>query len=53
VGDRGDTDLVAAAAMRLDAALVLTGETSRADADGFEPKPVGIGETLAELLLAG
>ena len=52
VGDRVDTDLAAAAAMDLDAALVLTGETSRADADGFEPKPVGIGETLAELLFA-
>jgi HAD superfamily hydrolase (TIGR01450 family) len=52
VGDRVDTDLAAAAAMKLDAALVLTGETSRADADGFEPKPVGIGQTLAELLLA-
>jgi glycerol-1-phosphatase len=53
VGDRVDTDLAGAAAMQLDAALVLTGETNRADADGFEPKPVGIGETLAELLLAG
>jgi glycerol-1-phosphatase len=53
VGDRVDTDLAAAAAVKLDAALVLTGQTSRADADGFEPKPVGIGETLAELLLAG
>jgi glycerol-1-phosphatase len=52
VGDRVDTDLAAAAAMDLDAALVLTGETSRADADGFEPKPVGVGETLAELLFA-
>jgi glycerol 3-phosphatase-2 len=53
VGDRVDTDLAAAAAVKLDAALVLTGQTSRADADGFEPAPVGIGETLAELLLAG
>jgi glycerol-1-phosphatase len=53
VGDRVDTDLAGAAVMQLDAALVLTGETNRADADGFEPKPVGIGETLAELLLAG
>jgi glycerol-1-phosphatase len=52
VGDRVDTDLAAAAAVKLDAALVLTGQTSRADADGFEPKPVGIAETLAELLLA-
>jgi glycerol-1-phosphatase len=51
VGDRVDTDLAAAAAAKLDAALVLTGEASRADADGFEPKPVAIGETLAALLV--
>jgi HAD superfamily hydrolase (TIGR01450 family) len=51
VGDRVDTDLAAAAAAKLDAALVLTGEASRADADGFEPKPVAIGDTLAALLV--
>jgi glycerol 3-phosphatase-2 len=51
VGDRVDSDLAAAAAAQLDAALVLTGEGSRADADGFEPKPVAIGDTLAALLL--
>jgi glycerol-1-phosphatase len=51
VGDRVDTDLAAAAAAQLDAALVLTGEATRADVDGFEPKPVAIGETLAALLL--
>jgi glycerol-1-phosphatase len=51
VGDRVDADLAAAAAARLDAALVLTGEASRADADGFEPPPVAIGETLAALML--
>jgi glycerol-1-phosphatase len=48
VGDRVDTDLAAA---KLDAALVLTGEASRADADGFEPKPVAVGDTLAALLV--
>jgi HAD superfamily hydrolase (TIGR01450 family) len=51
VGDRVDTDLAAAAAAELDAALVLTGEASRADVDGFEPKPVAIGDTLAALLV--
>ena len=51
VGDRVDTDLAAAAAAQLDAALVLTGEAIRSDADGFEPKPVAIGDTLAALLL--
>ena len=52
VGDRVDSDLAAAAAAGLDAALVLTGEATRADADGFEPKPVAIEANLAALLLA-
>jgi glycerol 3-phosphatase-2 len=51
VGDRVDTDLGAAAAAKLDAALVLTGGATHADADGLEPKPVAIAETLASLLL--
>jgi glycerol-1-phosphatase len=51
VGDRVDTDLAAAAAAHLEAALVLTGEATREDADGFEPPPVAIGETLAALML--
>jgi glycerol-1-phosphatase len=50
VGDRVDTDLEAARAARLDAALVLTGGAQRADVDGREPPPVAVGETLAELL---
>jgi glycerol 3-phosphatase-2 len=53
VGDRVDTDLGAAAAAKLDAALVLTGGATHADADGLEPKPVAIAETLASLLLKG
>ncbi len=52
VGDRVDTDLTAAAAARLDAALVLSGGTKREALNGFEPKPVAVTETLAELLLA-
>jgi glycerol 3-phosphatase-2 len=53
VGDRVDSDLAAAAAADLDAALVLTGEATREDADGFEPPPVAIGDTLAALMLRG
>jgi glycerol 3-phosphatase-2 len=52
VGDRIDTDLGAAAAAGLDAALVLTGGAKRADLDGFEPAPVAVGETLASLLVS-
>jgi HAD superfamily hydrolase (TIGR01450 family) len=52
VGDRIDTDLAAAAAAGLDAALVLSGGTTRAELDGFEPPPVAVGETLAALLVA-
>lgn len=51
VGDRVDTDLAAAAAAHLEAALVLTGEAKREDADGFEPPPIAIGDTLAALML--
>jgi glycerol-1-phosphatase len=51
VGDRVDTDLGAAAAAGLDAALVLTGEATRSDVDGFEPKPIAVADTLAALLL--
>jgi HAD superfamily hydrolase (TIGR01450 family) len=52
VGDRVDTDLSAAAAAELDAALVLTGGTKREALNGFEPVPVAVTDTLAELLLA-
>ena len=52
VGDRLDADVAAAARLRLDAALVLTGGTSRAEADAAEdPRPVAVAETLAELVL--
>jgi HAD superfamily hydrolase (TIGR01450 family) len=51
VGDRVDSDLAAAAAAHLEGALVLTGEATREDADGFEPPPVAIGDTLAALML--
>ena len=51
VGDRVDTDLAAAAAAQLDGALVLSGGTKREALNGFEPPPVAVAETLADLLL--
>ena len=50
VGDRVGSDLAAAAAAELDAALVLGHGTDRAELDGFEPEPVAVGDTLAGLL---
>lgn len=52
VGDRVDTDLGAAAAAKLDAALVLSGGTERQALNGFEPEPVAVTDTLADLILA-
>jgi len=52
VGDRVDTDLAAAAAAELDAALVLSGGTERHALNGFEPAPVAVTDTLADLILA-
>jgi HAD superfamily hydrolase (TIGR01450 family) len=52
VGDRVDTDLSAAAAAELDAALVLSGGTERQALNGFEPQPVAVADTLADLILA-
>ena len=50
VGDRVASDLAAAAAAGLDAALVRSASSDHDELDGFEPQPVAIGETLAELL---
>ena len=52
VGDRLDTDIVAAAKAHVDAALVLTGDTTREEAEAAKkPKPIAIAETLADLVL--
>jgi HAD superfamily hydrolase (TIGR01450 family) len=50
IGDRLDTDVVAAHRARVDAALVLTGGARREDAEAAEPGPVAVAATLAELL---
>ena len=49
--DRVDTDLAAAAAAGLDSALVLSGGARRKDAEGLDPAPVAVAETLAALLV--
>ncbi len=51
VGDRVDTDLAAAAAAGLDSALVLSGGARREDAEGLDPAPVAVSETLSALLV--
>jgi glycerol-1-phosphatase len=52
VGDRVDSDLGGAAAAGLDAAIVLTGVTSRAEAEeASDPAPVAIAADLHELLV--
>ena len=53
VGDRLDSDLAGAAAAGLDGAIVLTGGTSRAEAEAAaDPAPVLIAATLHDLVLA-
>jgi HAD superfamily hydrolase (TIGR01450 family) len=52
IGDRIDTDLAAAAKAHIDAALVLSGGATRAEAATAEPKPVAVADTLADLVLA-
>jgi glycerol-1-phosphatase len=50
VGDRVRSDLAAAAAAELDAALVRSDGSDHEELDGFEPQPVAVADTLAELL---
>ena len=52
VGDRLDTDLAGAAAAGLDGAIVLSGGTSREQAElANDPAPVAIATDLATLVL--
>ncbi len=54
VGDRLDSDLRGAAATGLDGAIVLTGVTSREEAEAaVDPAPVAIAPDLATLVLSG
>jgi HAD superfamily hydrolase (TIGR01450 family) len=51
IGDRLDADIAAAEKARLDSALVLTGGTSRKEADAAkEPKPLVVADSLAALV---
>jgi glycerol-1-phosphatase len=52
VGDRVDSDLAAAKAAQLDAALVAASADARAALDGFEPRPVAVADSLARLLVS-
>jgi glycerol 3-phosphatase-2 len=53
IGDRLDADLEGAAAAGLDAAIVLTGVTGRAEAEAAsDPMPVAIAEDLHRLVMA-
>jgi HAD superfamily hydrolase (TIGR01450 family) len=51
VGDRLDVDVAGARRAGMDSALVLTGATSRAEADAADPRPTYIAESLATLVL--
>ena len=54
VGDRLESDLCGARAAGLDAAIVLTGATSREEAESAqEPAPVAVAASLGELVLDG
>jgi ribonucleotide monophosphatase NagD (HAD superfamily) len=51
VGDRLDSDLAGAAAARLDGAIVLSGVTTREEAEAArDPEPVAIADTLHGLV---
>jgi NagD protein len=50
IGDRMDTDIVAGLEAGLEAILVLTGVTSRAEAERHAYRPSRIVESIAEIL---
>jgi len=51
VGDRLDSDVLGARRAGMDSALVLTGATTRAEADAADPRPTHIADSLAALVL--
>jgi HAD superfamily hydrolase (TIGR01450 family) len=51
VGDRLDTDVAGARRAGIDGALVLTGVTSRLEADAADPRPTHVADSLAALVL--
>jgi HAD superfamily hydrolase (TIGR01450 family) len=53
VGDRLEIDVAGARRAGLDSALVLTGGTTRAEADAADPRPTFVADSLAALVLAG
>ncbi len=52
VGDRLDIDIAGARRAGLDSALVLTGGTTRAEADAADPRPTHVADSLAALVLS-
>jgi ribonucleotide monophosphatase NagD (HAD superfamily) len=51
VGDRLDSDVLGARRAGMDSALVLTGATTRAEADAAKPRPTLVADSLAALVL--
>lgn len=51
VGDRLDVDVAGARRAGIDSALVLSGATTRAEADAADPRPTHVAESLAALVL--
>jgi HAD superfamily hydrolase (TIGR01450 family) len=51
VGDRLDVDVVGARRAGIDSALVLTGVTTRIEADAADPRPTHVAESLGALVL--
>jgi ribonucleotide monophosphatase NagD (HAD superfamily) len=51
VGDRLDVDVAGARRAGIDSALVLTGATTRMEADAADPRPTHVAASLGELVL--
>jgi ribonucleotide monophosphatase NagD (HAD superfamily) len=51
VGDRLEIDVLGARRAGMDSALVLTGGTTRAEAEAADPRPTHVADSLAALVL--